>query len=118
MKIQGVEFGEITIEGQTYDHDVVISLSGKVKKRKKKLSKEVYGTSHVLSLPEAEHLYEEGCRKLVVGSGMYGRLGLSEEAEAFFRERHVEVTVEPTPEAVTLFNREKGKKIGLFHITC
>jgi hypothetical protein len=35
------------------DHDGVICLSGKVKKRKKKLSKEQYGTSHTVSLAEA-----------------------------------------------------------------
>ena len=44
--IDGTEFGSITISGELYEHDVLIRLSGKVKKRKKKLSKAVYGTSH------------------------------------------------------------------------
>ncbi len=35
--IEGTEFGSITISGERYDHDVVIRLSGEVKKRKKKL---------------------------------------------------------------------------------
>jgi hypothetical protein len=35
-------------DGKTYEHDV-IRLSGEVVKRKKKLSKKYYGTSHVLS---------------------------------------------------------------------
>jgi hypothetical protein len=51
---------------------VLIRLSGKVKKRKKKLSKQVYGTSHTLSVAEAEHVYEKGCKKLIVGTGQYG----------------------------------------------
>jgi hypothetical protein len=44
MEIEGTTFGTITIAGKTYDHDVVIRLSGEVMKRKKKLSKKYYGT--------------------------------------------------------------------------
>ena len=36
--IDGTEFGSITVDGEVYDHDIVIRLSGNVKKRKKKLS--------------------------------------------------------------------------------
>ena len=49
MEIEGTKFGSITIDRKTYEHDVVIRLSGEVIKRKKKLSKKYYGTSHVLS---------------------------------------------------------------------
>jgi hypothetical protein len=53
MEIEGTTFGTITIDGKTYEHDVVIRLSGEVVKRKKKLSKKYYGTSHMLSKDEA-----------------------------------------------------------------
>ena len=53
MQIEGTTFGGITIDGQTYEHDVIIRLDGEVVKRKKKLSKKYYGTSHVLSKEEA-----------------------------------------------------------------
>ena len=43
MQIDRSQFGSITIDGKTYEHDVVIRLSGKVEKRQKKLSKEQYG---------------------------------------------------------------------------
>jgi hypothetical protein len=46
MEIEGTTFGTITIDGKTYEHDVIIRLSGEVEKRKKKLKK-YYGTSHV-----------------------------------------------------------------------
>jgi hypothetical protein len=48
MEIEGTTFGTITIDGRTYEHDVIIRLSGEVVKRKKKLSKKYYGTSHAL----------------------------------------------------------------------
>jgi hypothetical protein len=43
MEIDGTTFGTITIDGKTYEHDVIIRLSGEVVKRKKKLSKKYYG---------------------------------------------------------------------------
>ena len=52
MEIESTTFGTITIDGKTYEHDVVIRLSGDVVKRKKKLSKKYYGTSHMLSKDE------------------------------------------------------------------
>jgi hypothetical protein len=36
MKIESTTFGAITIDGTTYQHDVVIRLSGEVVERKKK----------------------------------------------------------------------------------
>ena len=57
MEIEGTTFGTITIDGQTYEHDVIIRLSGEVVKRKKKLSKKYYGTSHVLSKDEAKFVF-------------------------------------------------------------
>ena len=39
MKIDGSEFGAVTIDGTTYTRDVIIRLSGAVEKRKKKLSR-------------------------------------------------------------------------------
>jgi hypothetical protein len=118
MIIETTAFGSITIDGETFDHDVLIRLSGKVKKRKKKLSKQVYGTSHTLSAAEAEYVYESGCETLIVGSGQYGVLTLSDEAAAFFEKQGCEVILQPTPDAIKTFNQMAGPKIGLFHVTC
>jgi hypothetical protein len=49
MEVESTTFGTITMGGKTYEHDVVVRLSGDVAKRKKKLSKKYYGTSHILS---------------------------------------------------------------------
>src|SRR2546430_16530228 len=68
MEIERTTFGTITIDGKTYEHDVIIRLSGEVGKRKKKLSKKYYGTSHVLSMDEAKFIFERGCEQLILGS--------------------------------------------------
>ena len=118
MRIDATKFGEITIDGKTYDHDVIIRLSGEILKRKKKLSKELYGTSHIVSEDEARFVFEKGCTQLILGSGQDGNVCLSPEAEAFFAKRDCKVVIQPTPQAIRAFNEAHGKKIGLFHVTC
>jgi hypothetical protein len=117
-KIDGTSFGSITIEGKTFEHDVLIRLGGAVKKRKKKLSKALYGTSHVLSLDEAKHVYQEGAESLIVGSGQSGLVELSDEAATYLERKGCTVTVLPTPKAIKTWNKAKGVVIGLFHVTC
>jgi hypothetical protein len=118
MEIEGTTFGTITIDGKTYEHDVIIRLSGEVVKRKKKLSKKYYGTSHVLSKDEAKFVFEKGCEQLILGTGQMGNVHLSPEAEAYFAKMRCKVLLQPTPEAIQVFNRSNAKKIGLFHVTC
>jgi hypothetical protein len=118
MKIDGTAFGSITIGGKTYEHDVVIRLDDGVVKRKKKLSKQVYGTSHTVSEDEARFVYEKGCKELVFGTGQYGQAALSPEAAAFFKDKGCKVVAQPTPDAIETFNACKKPKVGLFHVTC
>jgi len=117
-KIDKTKFGSITINGEKYDYDLLIRLNGKVEKRKKKLSKEIYGTSHIISLAEAEYVYEEGAETILIGSGQSGLVKLSDEAAAFFQQKNCIVELLPTPEAIDLWNKAKSSTIGLFHITC
>jgi hypothetical protein len=118
MRIDGTAFGTITIDGKTYDHDVVLRLSGEVAKRKKKLSKAVYGTSHTVSLAEAKDIYEKGAERLIVGAGQNGMVALSDEAAEYFAKHKVAVDLAPTPAAIERWNKAKGPVIGLFHVTC
>lgn len=118
MEIESTTFGTITIDGKTYAHDVIIRLSGDVVKRKKKLSKKYYGTSHVVSKEEAKFIFEKGCEQIILGSGQEGNVQLSPEAEAYFAKKGCKVLLQPTPEAIHVFNSSHAKKIGLFHVTC
>jgi hypothetical protein len=117
-KISHTEFGLITVEGETFDFDILIRLDGQVKKRKKKLSKEVYGTSHIVSLAEAKDLYQKGADQLVVGSGQSGMLRCSDEALSYLQEKGCRVDVMPTPMAIQAWNAAKGAVIAMFHVTC
>jgi hypothetical protein len=118
MHIDRSEFGSITIDGKTYDHDVRIGLSGKVSKRQKKLSKQQYGTSHIISEAEAKSVYRDGCDVIIVGAGQQGNVHLSPEAAAYFENKRCKVLLQPTQEAIHTFNRSKERKIALIHVTC
>ncbi len=117
-KIEKTKFGSIIIDGEKYENDILIRLNGKVKKRRKKLSREIYGTSHIISLAEAEFVYETGAENIVIGTGQSGMVKLSDEAAEFFKQKECRPVLFPTPEAIHVWNDMKGSSIGLFHITC
>ena len=116
--INKTSFGSITVDRVSYDHDIIITSDGKVKKRKKKLSKAVYGTSHTISFDEINHIYQKRSEGIVIGTGQYGVAKLSDEASEFLRSKNCKVVLKPTPEAIQEWNSSEGKWIGLFHITC
>lgn len=117
-KITDTSFGTITVDGREFQHDIVIRLDGTVKKRKKKLSKKMFGTSHIVSRDESKFIYEKGARTLIVGTGQYGMLSLSDDAKDYFTTHKCSVSVQPTPQAIKSWNTAKGNVIGMFHITC
>lgn len=117
-KITHNKFGCITIDGDEYAFDVLINLAGKVTKRKKKLSKEIYGTSHTISLAEMKYSFQEEALRFIIGSGQYGMVQLSDEAAEFLKGKDCQVELLPTPQAIKAWNKAQGRVIGLFHITC
>jgi hypothetical protein len=111
-------FGYITVEGSKMDYDIIILLSGAIKKRKKKLSKAVYGTSHIISLEEAKYVYQKGAERLIIGSGHHGMVNLSDDAIDYLKKKKCKIEMYPTPTAIEKWNYAIGRVIGLFHITC
>jgi hypothetical protein len=117
--INNTEFGSITIDKKLYNYDVVISLNGQIKKRKKELSKTIFGSSHTISLDEAKYVYEEGVKLFIVGKGQYSAVKISKEAMDYFLKRNCQVQLYSTKEAIGVWNNSKIRnKIGLFHLTC
>ena len=117
-KINSTSFGSITVDLERYDHDIIITLDGSIKKRKKKLSKAVYGTSHKISLDEIRYTCQGQPEGIIIGSGQHGIAELSNEATAYLSENNCRVVLRPTTEAIKEWNKSEGRWIGLFHITC
>lgn len=117
-RVEKTAFGMIQIDGQKYKSDVVIELDGKIRKRRKKLSKARYGTSHIVSLEEAQDVYQHGMNTLLIGSGVFDSVRLSEEAQRFFQDQDIEIKIHATPAAAKIWNASSGAIVGVFHITC
>jgi hypothetical protein len=119
-RIDGTKFGSITIDHTVYAHDVIVRPDGQVKRRKKKLSRAVYGTSHMISLREAKYVRKQaaGAGCLIVGSGQYGTVQLSSDAAAYLKRKKCRVVLVPTPKVMETWNKTRSRAVGLFHVTC
>jgi len=117
-RIDGTSFGSITVDGLKIKNDIVLRLDGSVVKRKKKLSKQIYSTSHIVSKAEAKHVYDKGAELLIIGTGRFDSVRLSEEAAGYLKKHKCRVLLAPTHKAVHIWNGADGQVIGLFHVTC
>jgi hypothetical protein len=116
VNFQRFEFGSIRIDGVTYEHDVVIE-HGKVRKRRKKPSREFRGSFGHTPLSIAEDI-PWACRRLVVGTGADGALPVMREVEAEAARRGIQLEVAPTRDAIrTLQEQPKGTN-AVLHVTC
>ena len=79
MKARLIAFGEIEVEEERYDYDVVID-GGKVRKRKKGPSKQYREGNGHTPLSLKEEIPWSG-RQLIVGTGTYGRLPIMAEVQ-------------------------------------
>jgi hypothetical protein len=116
MRFGRFEFGSLRIDGVTYEHDVVID-RGKIRKRKKKLSKpfrESYGHT---PLTTAEDIPWK-CRRLVVGTGADGGLPILDDVVQEAQTRDVELVVAPTAKAIEVLTKADHETNAILHVTC
>ena len=117
MHVDAYEFGRITIDGISYDHDLVIE-DGVVRKRKKGPSKprrEEFGHTPLTS---AEKIPWK-TRRLWIGTGAHGALPVAPDLREEARRRGVELLEKPTPELVRLVNKDLPRDTNLIvHVTC
>ena len=117
MKARLVKFGEIEIEGKRYTHDVVID-GGKVRKRKKRPSKQFREEFGHTPLSTKEEI-PWGGKLLIVGTGAHGALPVMDEVLAEAKRRGIEVMVKPTLEACQMLEEvKKGETYAILHCTC
>jgi len=79
MQIDDFAFGSIRIDGITHEHDVVIE-GGEIRKRKKRDSKKFRDDLGHTPLSVEEDIPWK-CRRLVIGTGAYGKLPVMTEVK-------------------------------------
>lgn len=117
MKARWVRFGEIEVEGVSYDHDIVID-AGKVAKRHKKASKAYRGRFGHTPL-SADETIPWGGRRLIVGTGESGGLPIMSAVWEEAERRGVEILATPTEKALALLrDTDAGEAHAILHVTC
>jgi len=119
--IEEYRFGEITIDGKTYHHDVEVRWTGEVLEWWRK-------ASHIIDVEDIKRALERNPEVIVIGTGESGMAKVTQEAQKEIERKGIKLIIDITEEAVKTFNiinqesnKEEGKKtkiIGLFHLTC
>jgi len=117
MKCTLVSFGEIEIDGERFDHDVVIE-KGRIRKRKKGPSKRYRGDYGHTPLT-ADEAIPWSAPLLIVGTGANGQLPITNDLYREASQRGVEVIARPTVEACDLLATSDSKSVAaILHVTC
>ena len=116
MQFENFSFGSLTIDGKTYEKDVIIDC-GEIRKREKKLSKQFRDDFGHTPLSIEEKLPWK-CHRLVIGTGMHGSLPVMDEVRREAKRRRVELVVLPTSEAIKILNGEPKATNAILHVTC
>lgn len=117
-RIEGLKFGEITVNGKRYDTDVVIA-RGEVRERDKTPSrgkKAKYGGHTPLTLEER---IPWDCKVLLIGIGMDGALPVEEALKKEAEKRGVQLILLETPKAVEHLEKSYSEEMNvILHVTC
>ncbi len=120
--IEDTSFGEVVIDGQTYEHDVVI-FPGKIIQRKKWITKDQHGTSHKFTKEEMKEYIDQvdkqKIKRVVMGTGQYGELHLLQETQEYLRDQGIEFIERKTPALVDKSgDHRRNHALFIIHVTC
>jgi hypothetical protein len=117
MDCRLVSFGLIEIDGQRFDHDVVIEL-GRIRRRKKGPSKRrraEYGHTPL----SADEAIPWSAPRLIVGTGASGQLPITDDLYREAERHGVEIVARPTADACELLAAaDAGATAAILHVTC
>ncbi len=114
MKVDHLSFGKIIIDGQTYREDIVI-VDKQIIHREKDASRKWKAKYGHTPLSVEENIPWQ-CRKLVIGTGMYGALPVMPEVKEKAEKLGVELQIMPSPQAVRHLDDRHTNLI--LHLTC
>ena len=117
-QIAEVSFGQVTLGSKSHARDVYVTVNGKVKKRKKDIARQFYGSSHKIGPKELERVCKGGPEVVIIGTGHSGLVELTDDARQYLRHRSIEWKAVPTPQVVEAYNRCEQRKAALIHVTC
>lgn len=112
VKFGGTRFGSVTVDNKKFHHDVYVDPDGNIARRE---------GGHKVSADEIKSVLKSNPEVIVIGTGQFGCVKLSEEAARGAEAHGVEVFRARTPRAIKKFNEQvdEGKRIAaIVHVTC
>ena len=117
VKAKLIAFGDLRLEGERYDRDVVID-AGRVRRRRKGPSKALADQFGHAPLSVAEDI-PWGGRRLIVGTGAHGGLPIAPNVYAEAKRRGIVIEALPTRDACRLLADLKPDEVyAVLHVTC
>lgn len=118
MDVTYTGFGSIVVDGNRFDHDVVVE-AGTVRARKKGPSKAHRGRYGHTPL-SANEAIPWSASTLVIGTGASGSLPIMPEVSDMAEARGVELIAVPTPDACELLRAmgDDESVSAILHVTC
>jgi hypothetical protein len=112
--IESYHFGSMTVGGRNHRNDLKI------------IGDEVVGNwwrkeGHALYTEDIADILFGDVKMLVVGTGAYGGMKVTDQAEEDIEAQGIKIIAVPTEEAVAIFNNlhSQGEKVaGAFHLSC
>jgi hypothetical protein len=112
-KIDRYRFGNISINGHTYTHDVII-LTDRV------LPNWWRNEGHELAMEDLQQVLNNEPELLVIGQGAYSRMKVPAEVREQLQDQGIELSISSTHEACEVYNRERQNRrtVAALHLTC
>ncbi len=114
MHITDYSFGKITIDGTTYQSDVIIS-SNNVKENWWREA------GHSLTSTDLSDVIAASPEVVIIGTGYYGRLRVPTATRDYLQQKGIRVEIAETKEAVQRFNQlqqDCANIVAALHLTC
>jgi len=112
-RIEHYRFGTITVDGQRHTQDLIILPERVVAGWWRK-------EGHVLHPDDLTAVLEAVPEVLIVGTGAYGMMRVTEETSRALEAAGIRLIAAPTAEAVETYNqlREEARVAAALHLTC
>lgn len=114
MNITGYRFGKIDIGGRAYSSDLIVTPERIVDNWRRR-------EGHNLVVADLAEVVAARPDIVVVGTGYYGRMAVSEEARRFLEAQGIGVRAARTRQAVQDFNQlqdQQARVVAALHLTC
>jgi glucokinase len=111
-------FGEVTVGGCKYEHDIYIRVDGAVKDRKKCPRGANPRVCHTVGLKEIQKVCRGGPEVLFIGAGRSNSVKVAKVAAEALRSEAIQLRTLTTPRAIRAYNADLRRKAILLHVTC